>query len=207
TGECRPGCVQNVCGDGFQNPAVEECDDGNTAPGDGCSANCTLEPTTCGPAGAVATIEFQYPVGLVSTENISIVELEVGYPATVSIPGSGEDRSVRSRVTSLLGPAFSINPSDVDTNGDGTDDQVDTLVQGAVPPGPGESIQFDGAPGAERRPADFACRIGDFLDMQTHPFPDEIRNQARCQVTRLESVFTTTTTTTSTSITIPPPPP
>lgn len=34
-----------ACGDGALNPnTTEECDDGNTAPGDGCTATCTLEP-------------------------------------------------------------------------------------------------------------------------------------------------------------------
>jgi spore coat protein A len=32
-----------VCGDGFRGLPVEECDDGNTLPGDGCSATCLLE--------------------------------------------------------------------------------------------------------------------------------------------------------------------
>ena len=36
------------CGDGFVDiPAGEQCDDGNTVDGDGCSANCTIEPM-CG---------------------------------------------------------------------------------------------------------------------------------------------------------------
>lgn len=34
------------CGDGFLDPAVEACDDGNTIDGDGCSAACLLE--SCG---------------------------------------------------------------------------------------------------------------------------------------------------------------
>jgi cysteine-rich repeat protein len=34
------------CGDGFSDPAAEECDDGNTADGDGCSSTCLLE--SCG---------------------------------------------------------------------------------------------------------------------------------------------------------------
>jgi cysteine-rich repeat protein len=34
-----------VCGDGVVE-GLEECDDGNTASGDGCSAHCTLESST-----------------------------------------------------------------------------------------------------------------------------------------------------------------
>jgi hypothetical protein len=37
-----PSCTVPVCGDGFLQGA-EECDDGNTAPGDCCSATCTFE--------------------------------------------------------------------------------------------------------------------------------------------------------------------
>jgi cysteine-rich repeat protein len=33
----------HVCGDGVLAPAGEECDDGGTAPGDGCSARCRIE--------------------------------------------------------------------------------------------------------------------------------------------------------------------
>ena len=36
-----PGC-QNVCGNGFVDPG-EQCDDGNTVSGDGCSATCQSE--------------------------------------------------------------------------------------------------------------------------------------------------------------------
>jgi cysteine-rich repeat protein len=39
--DCRPG-VSSVCGDGVAT-GREECDDGNTAGVDGCSAACTLE--------------------------------------------------------------------------------------------------------------------------------------------------------------------
>ena len=34
-----------VCGDTTQTPGVEECDDGNTMPNDGCSATCQVEGT------------------------------------------------------------------------------------------------------------------------------------------------------------------
>jgi cysteine-rich repeat protein len=37
------GATQEYCGDGIVNGS-EECDDGNTGAGDGCSATCTIEP-------------------------------------------------------------------------------------------------------------------------------------------------------------------
>jgi cysteine-rich repeat protein len=45
---CLSAVVPGVCGDGFLD-AGEECDDGNTTDGDGCSAACTREPA-CGDA-------------------------------------------------------------------------------------------------------------------------------------------------------------
>jgi cysteine-rich repeat protein len=45
-GYCLNGiCTASICGDGNQEPN-EECDDGNTADGDGCSSLCTL--SVCG---------------------------------------------------------------------------------------------------------------------------------------------------------------
>lgn len=44
---CTPNCTAVVCGDGLKQGS-EECDDGNTTPGDGCSATCKNEPFVCG---------------------------------------------------------------------------------------------------------------------------------------------------------------
>jgi len=45
-----------VCGDGIVNQADEECDDGNTLPGDGCTGVCKKEPNTdCPPTGGACT--------------------------------------------------------------------------------------------------------------------------------------------------------
>ena len=45
TATCDIDCTFADCGDGTLNvTAGEECDDGNTDSGDGCSADCTLEP-------------------------------------------------------------------------------------------------------------------------------------------------------------------
>lgn len=44
TATCDGDCTFPACGDGYANPLVsEQCDDGNTADGDGCSALCQAE--------------------------------------------------------------------------------------------------------------------------------------------------------------------
>ena len=43
TPTCGANCKRPVCGDGAWNWSVEQCDDGNTADGDGCSHDCKLE--------------------------------------------------------------------------------------------------------------------------------------------------------------------
>ncbi len=48
---CRAGnaCLASSCGDGFPDPGAtpaEQCDDGNRANNDGCSATCTIETAT-----------------------------------------------------------------------------------------------------------------------------------------------------------------
>ncbi len=48
-----------ICGDGIVEPG-ETCDDGNTIPGDGCSAICQIEPGyTCPTAGkpCISTVD------------------------------------------------------------------------------------------------------------------------------------------------------
>jgi fibro-slime domain-containing protein len=45
-----------VCGDGFLT-APEGCDDGDTDPGDGCSATCTVEPTFACPAAGMDCVQ------------------------------------------------------------------------------------------------------------------------------------------------------
>jgi len=42
-GTCEPA----ICGDGFIHATVEECDDGGTANGDGCSSTCAIETPEC----------------------------------------------------------------------------------------------------------------------------------------------------------------
>ena len=44
-GACQQGMCKPLakCGDGAVDQATEQCDDGNTTPGDGCDANCQIE--------------------------------------------------------------------------------------------------------------------------------------------------------------------
>ena len=46
TDACRYNCIDAACGDGVVRDGVEECDDGNVTPGDGCSPACHVEGGT-----------------------------------------------------------------------------------------------------------------------------------------------------------------
>lgn len=55
-------CVSEYyCGDGLLN-APEQCDDGNTNSGDGCSASCTTETTTTRGGGGGGGIDFRFAI-------------------------------------------------------------------------------------------------------------------------------------------------
>jgi len=63
-----------TCGDG-ETAGDEECDDGNTDDGDGCSADCTIEPTFT----LTATVTLNdYPVGAVPVTIWSVTDGEDG---------------------------------------------------------------------------------------------------------------------------------
>jgi|GEM_PF-1783789 len=48
TGACLASCQLASCGDGYIRTGIEDCDDSNTAIGDGCSASCKFETlATC----------------------------------------------------------------------------------------------------------------------------------------------------------------
>src|SRR5690606_18974498 len=57
---------QSVCGDGALTLA-EECDDGNTVNGDGCSSRCQLEPNASCPEPGEACLIARCGDGLLST--------------------------------------------------------------------------------------------------------------------------------------------
>ncbi len=51
------GCVRESCGNGSIE-GMEECDDGNTDNGDGCSAACTVEPGWSCPSAGMACVQL-----------------------------------------------------------------------------------------------------------------------------------------------------
>jgi cysteine-rich repeat protein len=73
------------CGDGHVD-GTEQCDDGNTVSGDGCSATCTIETTACCGNGTVEAGEQCDDDNLVSGDGCSATcQLEVSTP-----PGDGD---------------------------------------------------------------------------------------------------------------------
>ncbi|MCW5889682.1 MAG: DUF4215 domain-containing protein [bacterium] len=128
---CVAGCRNARCGDGYFHSGVEQCDDGNTENGDGCSSTCTIEPAVCGngrvegdetcddgntddgdacpsncrigfcsPSGAqqATTITYAKPGGV----NVGSIVVFVDYPdGRASLPGFGNQATVRARITNL----------------------------------------------------------------------------------------------------------
>jgi len=198
-------CKLNVCGDGNQDleePGVEECDDGNTAAGDGCT-NCTIDPTLCDANGLTVTLALDYPVQQLG--GVQATALELGYPTSVSIPGSGTDASVRQRVTSVLPPAFRFATRDTDSNADQVDDVVRAEAiapdLSKIDPQPIARVQFDCPQGTPARASDFPCAIAELVDMSGAPFDPQNKALAHCNVTLGGGGLAPTTTTSSTTST------
>jgi cysteine-rich repeat protein len=131
TDDCVAGCKLAKCGDGFFHSGVEQCEDGNTNNGDGCSSTCVTEPPVCGngriEAGETCDdgntvdgdacpsncrVESCTPTAVrqdttvVFTKpagvNVGSMVVFVNYPdGKVSLPGVGNGSTVRARITSL----------------------------------------------------------------------------------------------------------
>lgn len=76
--------VEDICGDGTVTTG-EECDDGNTLPGDGCSATCKIEISEVEPNGTTATANpFVQPWNAVLTPlgDVDVVAVNVIAPVS-----------------------------------------------------------------------------------------------------------------------------
>lgn len=137
---------------------------------------------TCGPQGIDVTATLVYEPRI--TGEVYGMFVEVGYPTSVSLPGSGTASTVRSRFTNLLGSAYRLTGSDVDTNANGVDDQARALVtaQGSagIPSAAVERVRFDCTPGAAIAPTVFGCNLASLSDSSGLLFPPEVAALIRC---------------------------
>ena len=143
---CEPGwflvggaCLQPMCGNGLVEPG-EACDDGNPVDGDGCSAQCQVEPdyycfgdlpTTCrpgacvtepatalplGPAFAIDGVATTSAAGITFTQRSTIyTTADVQYPVLIEadVVYSGDDLTlVGTRGTGLRDPLAADEPTD-----------------------------------------------------------------------------------------------
>ncbi len=205
--DCVAGCKDATCGDGFFWSGVEQCDDKNTTNGDGCSSACVIEPPVCGnsrietgetcddgntvdgdncPANCRVefcspsalkqdtTVVFTKPAGV----NVGSMVVFVNYPdAKVSLPGTGNATSVRSRITTLP-TGFVHTANDLDyairevlspslpgnvLNGSTLFKAQYDRCSGAALPAAGEygcTVEQVGSPsGTSLNPAQFTCSI------------------------------------------------
>jgi len=84
-GECNDE-PEPVCGDGTVNQSSEQCDDGNTTPGDGCDEQCMNEPEPVCGDGTVNQSSEQCDDGNTTPGDgcSEICEIEVSTPTCVS---------------------------------------------------------------------------------------------------------------------------
>jgi cysteine-rich repeat protein len=112
-----------ACGNGVVDTG-EQCDDGNTAAGDGCSATCTTEP------GATPKLDITVDMPSLSTELHSINKVNVtltasgGFSGAVTLAGSALDGSNAA----ITGWTVSFDSTSVSVPLNGTATAVATLT-------------------------------------------------------------------------------
>lgn len=137
---------------------------------------------TCGAQGVNVTATLVYEPRI--TGEVFGMFMEVNYPTTVSLPGTGTASTVRARYTNLLGSAYRLTGTDVDTDANGVDDQARALVtaQGSagIPSAAVERIRFDCTPGATIPTAPFTCTLSSLSDSSGLLFPPEVAALIGC---------------------------
>ena len=197
---CTATCKASRCGDKIVQQG-EQCDDGplNGTPGDACAATCQYVPVTCPGNGTIDLNVTLVPTVHTFSSNLTQgLEVDVKYPAAVSIPGTGF-----LDVGDPADPATRIVLLSTDPNGvnlyDGlvTFYDVDTAPQmladhQVLPPTlvtlltlnqsaklifsakvPFERIRFDCPAGTQLTEADFTCTITNLTDLQGHNHPSD----------------------------------
>jgi len=187
TDTCTANCKPVVCGNGILQVG-EQCDDGNTVAGDGCSPTCRYEPFPCGADGTLdVTVTLVPDQNTFSSNLIQGVKLGVAYPASFSVPGTGLlDPSDPATAVSLL----STDPSGINL----ADGQITFFDRDDIAPPfkistlltlnptanlilsqkvPFERIHFSCSAGTLITEADFPCTIDSLVDLIARSIPSD----------------------------------
>ena len=183
--DCNSGCKFTRCGDGVlqDKPTTrspEQCDDGNNVAGDGCSPTCQFETVSCPVGGTIdATVTFVTGADTFSSGNVAGIDISIGYPASVSFPGSQflpvEDPSDPASRLILLGGSYNLYDGTVVTFFD-YDTSIRTVISGGqilrqqrlpdlqFPGDPFERIRFDCVSDAPLTRTNFPCTIAKMVN-------------------------------------------
>ncbi len=158
-----------------------------------CSIGCLFDLSTCGarftptptrtstpvptatptpPAACInlkVTVTLAYNVSAVP--EVGTLSLNLGYPTTVSIPGTGADSSVYDRVTDLTGVNGFLQLNDDDANP--ADAKLETSYDGgttSIPAADFEEVKFDCQSGTMPPVSEsFPCTVAQATDLQGQP--------------------------------------
>jgi hypothetical protein len=145
-------------------PAVAEVPVGNTSPTPPTPTPVTTTPTP-GPGGACTrarlTVQVNYDEkSVIGSGRLEGLTVDVGYPATLSLPGTLSDPSVTERVMNLTGLSSALlSVADNDANPSAAVVSAGLVSIGTtIPAGNFASIDFDCQTGTSTPPtASFTC--------------------------------------------------
>ena len=142
-----PTATQMPCGNGVLEPG-ETCEN--------CPADCVVQPCTATTPLRTASVNFTAPAG----EDVNTLTVLVGYrSSTISLPGSGNDSSVTSRITDRPSNAI-ISINDLDYALRILVSRAQTIPSGRLFTAAFDSCEGAGAPTG----ADFACTVLECLN-------------------------------------------
>jgi hypothetical protein len=150
--------------EGQRMPAVAEVPVGNTNPTPPTPTPVTTTPTP-GPGGActraLLTVQVSYDEkSVIGSGRLEGLTVDIGYPATLSLPGTLSDPSVTERVMNLTGLSSALlSVADNDANPSAAAVSVGLVSIGTtIPPGDLASIDFDCQAGTNTPPTtSFTC--------------------------------------------------
>jgi cysteine-rich repeat protein len=199
--DCTSRCKLTYCGDGVVQTGGsrpdEQCDDGNTVAGDGCSPTCQFETVSCPVGGTIdVTVTFVSDQDTFSSGNVAGIDLSVGYPPSLSFPGSQflplEDPSDPASRLILLGGPYNLYDGTLVTFFD-YDTSIRTVISGGQVAGnngflilnfpeiPFERIRFDCISDVPLTRAAFPCTISKMVNQIGGDVPPGA--QPECKVT------------------------